>query len=473
MPQPQRAAGHQAHFLTRLDRLSLPQVELALQLYRDPEVVRALLDHLTLPDAIRVALSLDDPTAGPFLLVTRDGRFVTCLAQGMHPGRCPVVTRVQLDAAIARHGILQQRLDEYRRLEGGTLRRILHRIFEGGSAVSREDIAAVSSLAPLCVSTLVQLQLDATGDLIDTLPTLVSLFSRTDRPRPTTHELLRSYWSTAWMSAHLAVLLGVSARPFLERIPPEELLRFGTAFSSGPFLTTTMASTTRGVWSVARIGKVLLPSYKRAHHASDTTTGYLETTVALALLGFRHARLHNETRKAIHALPPFYAQFPPGAPQRRWAQGIINACALLDENPDGSSERHLKFGREHAVRITSHLPPGSPHRFERPEDVPADIALAVITNTGNDLLQEHAAMVVFFALLPWLSRATATDLYLPRAFLDAIVDPWTPAQTLHLLLPHLKARREQAKIDAARPSRSGPCPCGSGKKHKRCCLIEA
>ena len=51
--------GHQHHFLSRLDRVDMPQVELALGLYRDHELVRFLLGRLTLPEgAERVAISL-------------------------------------------------------------------------------------------------------------------------------------------------------------------------------------------------------------------------------------------------------------------------------------------------------------------------------------------------------------------------------------------------------------------------------
>jgi hypothetical protein len=78
--------GHAEHFLSRLDRLASAEVELALELYRDPGLLRAVLQVVKLPDAAeRVAISLDDSAAGPYLVVTRDGHFVTCLARGMRP----------------------------------------------------------------------------------------------------------------------------------------------------------------------------------------------------------------------------------------------------------------------------------------------------------------------------------------------------------------------------------------------------
>ena len=90
---------HAEHFLSRLDRLPRSYVDLSLELYRDPDLLRAVLDAAKLPDrAERVAISIDDPAQGPSLIVTRSGHFVTCLGRGMRPGDLPVVARAELDA---------------------------------------------------------------------------------------------------------------------------------------------------------------------------------------------------------------------------------------------------------------------------------------------------------------------------------------------------------------------------------------
>ena len=78
-------------------------VELALALYNDLELLREVLARAGLPEgAERVAISLDDPIEGPFVVVTREGRFVTCLGAGMLVSDLPIVTRERLDAAAAR-----------------------------------------------------------------------------------------------------------------------------------------------------------------------------------------------------------------------------------------------------------------------------------------------------------------------------------------------------------------------------------
>jgi hypothetical protein len=87
------------HFLSRLDRLPHSEADLALELYRDPELLRAVLDAASLPEgAERAAISIDDPVFGPFLIVTRDGHFVTCLGRGMRTGDLPLVTHEALDS---------------------------------------------------------------------------------------------------------------------------------------------------------------------------------------------------------------------------------------------------------------------------------------------------------------------------------------------------------------------------------------
>src|SRR5262245_26790282 len=90
---------HAEHFLSRLDRLPRSEVDLALEVYRDPDLLRAVLNAAALPEQVeRVAISIDHAVEGPFLVVTRGGHFVTCLGRGMRVGNLPVVTRGELDA---------------------------------------------------------------------------------------------------------------------------------------------------------------------------------------------------------------------------------------------------------------------------------------------------------------------------------------------------------------------------------------
>jgi len=85
--------GHDEHFLRRLDRVADDQVELALTLYRDQELLAEVLGRAALPEGTeRLAISLDDPQQGPFVIVTGGGRFVTCLGKGIRVDGEPVLT---------------------------------------------------------------------------------------------------------------------------------------------------------------------------------------------------------------------------------------------------------------------------------------------------------------------------------------------------------------------------------------------
>src|SRR5262245_1713350 len=107
------------HFLSRLERVARPQVELALSLYRDPDLVRVLLRNVGLPEQHeRVALSLDHETEGPFVILTREGRFVTCLGQGMAVDDLPIITRQKLDSTTAKLEDFRTRLAAAKKIAG-------------------------------------------------------------------------------------------------------------------------------------------------------------------------------------------------------------------------------------------------------------------------------------------------------------------------------------------------------------------
>ena len=104
--------GHDEHFLRRLDRVSDHHVELSLTLYRDQDLLRDVLARAALPDCVGgLAISLNDPREVPFVIVAREGRFVTCRAKGMVVGPDIVVlTRVRLDAAITKVERMRERM---------------------------------------------------------------------------------------------------------------------------------------------------------------------------------------------------------------------------------------------------------------------------------------------------------------------------------------------------------------------------
>ena len=165
---------HAEHFLSRLDRLTGSEVDVALELYRDPDLLRAVLASVSLPEASeRVAISLVDPVLGPFIVVTRDGHFVTCLARGMKPGGLPIVTRGQLDAFAGKVTVLRERLALATRLVGSpdcACAQLVRRVLVAADSVSREDFLAVSAWEPLLAPAFVDMYLAMSSELLEQGP---------------------------------------------------------------------------------------------------------------------------------------------------------------------------------------------------------------------------------------------------------------------------------------------------------------
>jgi hypothetical protein len=157
--------GHAIHFLQRIERLSPAQADLALTLYREPGLVAHVLRRVLLPEgAERVALALEDAPDGPHVLVTRDGRFVTCLAAGMSVTGCPVVSRAQLDRASERIELLRAAL-----ARSGEAEQLYRRLLDGGSGLSREDFLALAALVPIFGRQYIQTAMEMTRFLDKTL----------------------------------------------------------------------------------------------------------------------------------------------------------------------------------------------------------------------------------------------------------------------------------------------------------------
>ncbi len=466
--------GHAHHFLSRLDRISLPQVELALSLYNDAPLLQFILKSVHLPErAERVAISLDHPTRGPFLVTTREGRFVTCLGLDMTTGDLPIITRGQLDGIASKGSELRARLAACSALAGrlGGMGKLFTRLHEAGDDLSREDITAFAGLQPLYPIEMLRLLLDAALDLDKSRDVLLPQLRRTDRLKPTFRRALRSYWNTFWSVGHLAVLTAVDGfAPFAKT---EILERGGLASGALSWCAVSQGElclAIRGAWAVGRMGKPLLPGYKRLLRGADTPLAFLNSMMGLATLGVRHGRLHAEVSKALAAGPDLDREDPMGRYGHAMATLVRTTIDPATAPPETLVGYQRKIGADLYQSCTAHLPPGSPLRFERWEDVPEDVALAMALNAPCDFLTEAKLRRPMLFFLPWVARATPEQLYLPRDFLRAVRPPWEPESSLRLLRTHRDYLRAEPERREG-PSRQGPCPCGSGKKYKRCCGV--
>jgi SEC-C motif len=450
------AHGHDVHFLERLERLSTPETELALSLYQDPLLIRALLEQIRLPEgATRVALSLGDGERGPFAVVARDGHFVTCLAEGMSPGDHPVIPRAQLDAIARRIAEVRNRFDALRQLAGprGNVFALLGRIFSAGPWLSREEFSAIAAFQPLLKGDFLHL-LWETNTLIDRTRPLASRCVKRGRLGD---GVLHAWWNEVWAVGHLSVLANMDSRDVITDLPaeaPERGLLSWPAVRQG-----VVAVALRGVWGVAKLGRPVLPDYKRWFVQSESPLELLDSALGLLGIGLRHRGAAAEVRKALARENRAAAEGRPAAVTIPQIQSIIDELTeLVFDRPEDCARLHIALGRMHATKKT-----------DDDVELPEDIARLLAANSPATFVSSREGLVLLFASLPWVSRAQPEDLYWPSEYLEAIRQKWNPEQAANVLRDTQAANpaAEPARVQAA-PGRNDPCPCGSGKKYKRC-----
>jgi hypothetical protein len=455
--------GHDEHFLQRLDRIDREQVELALGLYRDHELVRYILSHTNLPEGTqRVALALDDGGAGPHLVVARSGAFVTCLGQGMSTGALRIVSRAHLDGLASKMERVREGIALAKK-RGFDEARLLKRVESSGPNVAREDFLGACAMLGPAVTLLMDVYTEWAGTVEEIFPLLLS--TRTDAPmtRRARSELARG----AWSMAHAATILADSAprdwvrawtaQPAHETASPWELL---TVLGAFPFVA-------RAAWVAARLGKPVLASYKARFASGRDPIAMREAGWGLLCLALRHASLRNE---ALRALEP--ATLPTGRTEPWVDQSFAMFAGAADNvrrREDELRQEGLTLGRDLMVVRTSDLPEGSPHRFTTREEVPDDLVLPALFDASYDANNGERGADLMLIGIAAFAKARAEDLYFPAQVLHAM----GPADLEGTGASLVDIRRTLHGVQrtvrrAERHGRNDPCPCGSGKKYKKC-----
>ena len=111
----------------------------------------------------------------------------------------------------------------------------------------------------------------------------------------------------------------------------------------------------------------------------------------------------------------------------------------------------------------SEAPPGDPIRDELVRTLPLMSWADGITDGKKLILSLH--------LIAATARGAPEQFYLSGELAQALHEPWTPANTWIVLDPLLKAEQagRRSATGTASIGRQDPCPCGSGRKFKRCC----
>jgi hypothetical protein len=460
--------GHDLHFLERLERVSATQVELALSLYQDPELVRHILNQIKLPEgAPRVAITLGDDEPAPHAIVARDGAFVTCLGIGMSVGACPVIPWERVAAISDRFRELRERMRDYdRRSKRTRSGQLFSKVVTAGDGMSREEFIALSAWAPISQGVFLRELVEALKQLDEVGRALGHL----SHPRPRDRDVLEAYWQAFWAIGHWTLLLGIDGRELYERMGNDALAEI---VSSPAFTLRYVALAIRGLWAVGKIGKPLVGAMRRALPKATTSDRISELMIGLSVIAARNTKLRSEVDKGL-AFRAFGGPPDVAANLADYANGVAGAMHHVFDQADEMVGAWRTVGVLRVDDEVERLPEAHPLRvrFASEDDVSDDIAFAAAAeHDGDPFNQETDAHAHLLMAVPWLARAQAEDFYFPESYLRAIgTRRFDPERAMRLVQRRqmLVGRGETVRRDTPRPGRNDPCPCGSGKKYKRC-----
>jgi len=457
---------HAHHFLGRLDRVTREQTEFALGLYRDHEAVRYVLDQVNLPaSAERVALAIDDPREGPFVIVTRGGRFITCLGTGMHHDH-PVVPRPQLDALLAKVADKRAR----RELAQRELRPdededdIFQRVVKRGSRLAREDFVAVSAFEPMLGVQSWELMAEMAIEVGKLRVAMVPAVARMIVVKPDDARALHGLGRLEWAVAHMMLLSCVGERRNLDAVLEASSNRPATP-SGYCTLQGGLTFYLRGAWAAARLGRGAIPRYRQVLSEATNWVEIPDAAMGLGAIALRHSGSMGEIRRILSSFDAPVAGAADADAMRHWAaSGVLAAIDRVAEYERAA----LDMGRRLCAASGEHLAEGHPLRFASPGDVPEALARTAVLAVDMDTWDAKLRSWIFVALTV-AARAEAEDFYLPREVVRAWLGEWEPAEALERVtrLSRDAVKKEPVRV-AATPGRNDPCTCGSGKKWKRC-----
>lgn len=455
------------HFLTRLVRLGDTELGDALSLYYDARLVRRVLAHAQeRGHTDRIAISIDDPREGPFIIVTQTGDFVTTLGRGMAVGDLPIIPRSVWTRARAEH----QRLDEafaeaaeYSRKEMAALSRAMR---TAGPRLSREAITVTARLSRLMERRFVREWMTQQLRLLDALDAV----KRRDTWRAIDGELLEDIGRCGWYIGHLSMVLGSGVLRRLEDGDPlgKELSALRPSLFTarlgmiGPYV--------RNLWMVGKLGPLFFDVLKQdrrrptaqVHDAADVAFG-------LVAIAGRFSKYRGEIRKLMTF------EDDPGADMGEVTRQFSGALAQVSLQMSREQLRAtmIEIGRQVWVIRGRGLPPDHPLHFTEREAVPDEVAIAafgVAEEVVWTALEKNLA--VSARAIPATALLEREELYLPAGLAEHV-----PVEDRRDIvrrgLTHFReevgVRRPPSKTSAPKPERNAPCTCGSGKKYKRCC----
>ncbi len=433
--------GHDEHFLSRLDRITRSETDLALSLYRDHGLVSHILQVARPPEsADRIAISLAHPKDGPFVIVTRKGKFVTCLGKGMAAKDTWVLTRDRLDTIIAQMDAFRERKKKAEETLGGddaTLT-VIRAVVAREDTLARVEMAAYVALAPLVGPVLGHSYAKHCDSLANARAPGAQILTVDKLRIDLDVQLVETTYALMFAHANLAVALAASDKHVLDEIG-EVFGKVGISPTKQLVGGAMLGIALRGVWFAARFADPVVPLYRTLRDEATDRVALMDAALSLWGIGLRHARF----------------------------------ASLLDEapawrDPKIKDELLLAAGEETLRRIRS-MPDDAPFKsITRVEDVPVDLAKTTLLSSFDDVFEAEGARRLIGAV-PLAARADVLDFFYPEAFARAWGTQKTPERSLAIARRQRVLHEPKKPVVAApKPGRNDPCFCGSGKKYKKC-----
>ena len=448
--------NHAHHFLSRLDRTSAAETEFALALYRDPELLRSIIE-LSRPDPSceRVAISLGDDDDGPVVIVTRDARFVTCLERGMQTYDAARVSRADLEhcgATVVRLREAMHRARETCRDQAAS-RTAFSSLYAAGDRLRREDIEVILGLQPLMLPHLVD---SYSVHLRRVEATLRELCRRT-RFRGDEHPRLRALWLGTWAAAHYMTLIASDSLALSYRYvgDPWPIGDLFTNIAAEGVRLGIVPSVLRGAWSAARMAPLCIDGLEGLARDEEMSVLRIGAVWALAATGIRHPTLTERVSQCLEALAATPSQYVS-------ALAPVALQAMRERLDDGPAWERRAIATMRSGIFYDAIP-GRWDAFD-------DDAVAVWHGTLELGIHDEHATALLALLVPWFATREASALCQPETVVRRVQERWS-VHTTESLLQHYRALWLPPTPSSAvpTPGRNDPCTCGSGRKFKRCC----
>lgn len=450
--------AHDAHFLERgVERMADPHLRLALRLYQDPELVKYILEQANLPPGDEhLALAFDEAGEGPYALVARSGRFVTCLGPGMNLKTAIPIARSRLDAWIARHELLTQ---ANRYLQDTPLvRDCVGASLDGEFGQSRETMALLQTVAP--VSYLVHAnQFYQASVVVRTQARVLRPLANGVKPTPLELRGMRSYAAMYWSTAHDVPLFAVDVRSKWEPEFDKLIPRAGLAC----FESLEPLHALRATWMMAHVGEPILATLEAWLQNAAFVHEFTAAVLTLATMALRHPHLRPRILPLLLGEPP-----DTWDDHARRLQGhYLPAFRRVAEDPAAAVGRQLAWGRQVLDERCGALRLAPETLWQAAGDQADAVAAAGALHLPGALLDDEPLLGRLMDLTPWLASCELPDLFLPEAVAKLLRRPLKGEEGIALMR---KRREVTVPVRAVvKPGRNERCMCQSGKKYKVCC----